>query len=317
MALHGGKFKSVLEWAWQGERWRQLAERRASVSNPELIEEARGAGILAWRVLAGLEPVAASTRAVLALAVLEKGLKASQRALAPHKASFAELFDEPEWRERFVKAGLSEAQQASVKAWLEEPGGASPSQELAKSSLVTLRAALDSLEESDRALRRVLWRRLGVIGMVLMGGAAAAFLVFTLLKPPRPPDLAANKPWKASSAYPGFSLSGLKPERPMAGLFFSTNDEQNPWWQVDLQAPLAIGAVEVENRSDCCGERAQPLVIELSLDGEKWREVARRDTTFRVWTAKFPESQARYVRVRLLRRTNLHLRNVSVFASSR
>jgi hypothetical protein len=315
MTSHQGKFRRALEWAWKGRRLRELKEQRPSVPDRGLLEQAQGAAVLAWRVLAGLEPVPASTRAGLALPILAAGLEHCRRAMAPTSSSFAALFDDPDWLERFSSAGLSADRQAAVKAWLLDPSGTEATTELAKSSLVALRAALESVHAPERAIRRVLWRRLVVTVFALLGSFGLGLLVFSLLKPPRPPDLAAGKPWKASSAYPGFSTDGVKPARPVLGLFFSTNDEPNPWWQVDLQAPIAIGGVEVENRSDCCAERAHPLVLELSLDGQKWREVARQDTSFRTWEPKFSATPARFVRLRSLRRTNLHLKNVSVFGA--
>ena len=81
---------------------------------------------------------------------------------------------------------------------------------------------------------------------------------------------------------------------------------------VDLQTVKRIGRVTVVNRSDCCLERAHPLVIEVSTDGTSWKEVARRTELFRTWRATFGVQQSRYVRLRALRRTHLHFKDVRV-----
>ena len=60
------------------------------------------------------------------------------------------------------------------------------------------------------------------------------------------------------------------------------------------------------------GNRAAPLVVELSSDRSAWTKAAQRDTSFVTWTAQFPPTTARYVRLRVARRTFLHLENVSI-----
>ena len=128
------------------------------------------------------------------------------------------------------------------------------------------------------------------------------------------PDLAAGKPWRASS-----SLDTCKPQEHYCAsahtdIFFCTTDEQNPWVEIDLGKPTAFSSLEITNRSDCCGERATPLAAEVSLDQKKWHEVARRHDSFSTWSPKFKQQNARYVRLRALRRTILHLEKVAVRA---
>jgi hypothetical protein len=126
------------------------------------------------------------------------------------------------------------------------------------------------------------------------------------------PDLAAGKPWRASSA-----LDKCKPQEHYCAsartdIFFCTIEEPNPWVEIDLGQATTFSEIEVVNRSDCCPDRAVPLAAEVSLDQSTWREVARRQDTFSVWRAKFAPQKARYVRLRALRRTILHLEKVSV-----
>jgi hypothetical protein len=95
-------------------------------------------------------------------------------------------------------------------------------------------------------------------------------------------------------------------------MLFHTEQENNPWVEYDLGAPKPIHRVEVANRSDCCDDRAIPLVVELSNDRTNWTEVARRDSEFQSWTAKFATKTVRYVRLRVPRVTALHLKEVVV-----
>ena len=74
-----------------------------------------------------------------------------------------------------------------------------------------------------------------------------------------------------------------------------------------------MSRVRVLNRDDCCAERAIPLVVEVSLDRHGWHEVARRKDQFEDWTAKFSPVSARYVRLRVPRRSILHLKSVRIF----
>jgi hypothetical protein len=68
----------------------------------------------------------------------------------------------------------------------------------------------------------------------------------------------------------------------------------------------------VENRLDCCGERARPLVIEISSDRKKWTQVVRHDDFFTTWRASFPRVRARFVRVRVPGSGILHLSRVRI-----
>jgi hypothetical protein len=127
-------------------------------------------------------------------------------------------------------------------------------------------------------------------------------------------DLALGKPWRASSA-----AMQCNPKERRCGnhigprIFFHTQNERSPWLELDLEDVEEISSVRVKNRSDCCGERALPLVVELSQDRTTWREVARRKRNFRKWTAKFPAQQARWVRLRVDTTSALHLEQVNVY----
>jgi hypothetical protein len=93
---------------------------------------------------------------------------------------------------------------------------------------------------------------------------------------------------------------------------FHTDPQDNPWIEFDLGKPTGVHRIDVENRDDCCQDRAIPLVVELSNDRTSWKEVARRDKDFSTWVARFPATRARYVRLRVPRSTTFHLHAVAI-----
>jgi len=100
------------------------------------------------------------------------------------------------------------------------------------------------------------------------------------------------------------------PESP--SYFFHTTDQNHPWVEIDLERKVRFSGVRVENRRDCCEERAVPLVVEAADESRKFRVLAQRDKSFDSWLASFPPTEARYVRVRILRPSLLHLGRVRV-----
>jgi hypothetical protein len=126
-------------------------------------------------------------------------------------------------------------------------------------------------------------------------------------------DLASGKPTRTSSAYGGFSLESHTCDTNDTKILFHTNEEQNPWYEIDLGAPTSIKAVEIRNRTDGFGERAVPLAVEVSDDRNAWTEIGQRTTNFETWRLTIPPRTNRYVRVRALKRTWLHLERVSVY----
>jgi hypothetical protein len=171
------------------------------------------------------------------------------------------------------------------------------------------------LEPATRVGRLLLQRAVRCIGFLLLLAAVVTGVVMGVQRATRKPDLVPGKPWRASS-----SLETCKPAEHYCAsahtdIFFHTVEEDQPWVEFDLGSPMSFSVVEVTNRSDCCPDRAIPLVVEVSNDRNTWREVARRKETFSEWRAKFSPQKARYVRLRALRRTLLHLEKVAVRAS--
>lgn len=169
---------------------------------------------------------------------------------------------------------------------------------------------LDPLPAQELRLHARRWTRVGAalgLAAALSAGAGLALRAAT-----RGPNLAAGRAWTASSKYGGFSPEAHIVDSNKSYIFFHTNEEQDPWVQFDLGAPTGVARVVAKNRADCCTERAIPLVVQVSLDGSRWDEVARRNDPFSTWDAVFPTKTARFVRLTTKKRTWLHLEAVTV-----
>jgi hypothetical protein len=171
----------------------------------------------------------------------------------------------------------------------------------------------EELQAPAGEIRRLRWQRWSrVIGILLLIGAVVFGVQWGVRRVVRGPNLARGKAWRTSSTYAVCDPA----HRSCAGvndLFFHTQDEDQPWFEIDLGAPTSVRRVEITNRRDCCEERSVPLVVELSNDRAQWREVARRKDSFTQWTAEFPKSSTRFVRLRVARRTVFHLEGVAVY----
>jgi hypothetical protein len=74
-----------------------------------------------------------------------------------------------------------------------------------------------------------------------------------------------------------------------------------------------LSSVKVQNREDCCSDRAVPLLLEVSSDGKQWKQLARKNDVFTTWTAEFSSVEARWVRLRLARKGMLHLAGIDIY----
>lgn len=158
-----------------------------------------------------------------------------------------------------------------------------------------------------RGLRSLRTGSLSLVVAALLGLSA-----FGIYRAAHGPDLARGKPWRTSSTF-----AVCEPEKSLCGgvttnVFFHTQQEDSPWFEVDLLRPERVGQVEIKNRTDFGADRAVPLIVELSRDGQVYWRVAQRTDPFTEWTASFASQDARYVRVRATRNTVLHLERVSV-----
>ena len=126
-------------------------------------------------------------------------------------------------------------------------------------------------------------------------------------------DLTRGKVWRASSRSMTCSPATKNCGGGRFPVFMHTNYEQDPWLEYDLGGVRRIEVIEVLNREDCCQDNAVPLLLEVSTDRRKWRQVARKDKVFERYRVRFSPVQARYVRARVPRETMLHLERLSAW----
>jgi hypothetical protein len=176
----------------------------------------------------------------------------------------------------------------------------------AEMTRASVRAMIDQVDAREPHHSRTILRKRRlrmtlaalILVAVLMVAGALGMLLFA------PKDLAQGQPRRASSALPALFS---------ANIMFHTNEELNPWFEIDLGRPQLVRSLYVKNRADCCQERAVPLLAEVSIDQSNWRQVARRDESFALWEPTFPPVRARYLRLRVPRFTALHLEQVKVY----
>jgi hypothetical protein len=152
------------------------------------------------------------------------------------------------------------------------------------------------------------WRRLALlVGALSVAGAVP--LVSRLLHP----DLLAGRPFKPSSEWAKCDAARARCGGASTRILFHTNEEPKPFVEYDLGRTALLRRVEVTNRRDAGSERAVPLVIQSSVDGQHWSELGRRDYWFDVWRVDLPKTQARYLKLFVDRRSILHLERVQAW----
>jgi hypothetical protein len=126
-----------------------------------------------------------------------------------------------------------------------------------------------------------------------------------------PRDLAAGRPWIASSTAFDLPRTGFGPTSDKAH-FFHTGASTDPYVEIDLGSEHVIRGVLVENRTDCCKERALPLDVRV-LKGDTWQLVAERRSPFSTW--KYDIAPVRAQKIRFQRPGNdyFHLKRISVY----
>jgi len=103
---------------------------------------------------------------------------------------------------------------------------------------------------------------------------------------------------------------------------FHTENENDPWWQVDLGEPTVLQHMLLFNRCDGCAPRAARLKVLLSDDGKSFRQAYQHDgTTFYGQTDKKPlvvqlgGVKARYVRLLQPGKNWFHLDEVEIYSA--
>ncbi len=137
--------------------------------------------------------------------------------------------------------------------------------------------------------------------------------------------------WLLQERVRGISSSNITPAEDALGACdgvkdgkwgFHTNNEENPWWQVDLGRSHPLDRVLVYNRCDAAA-RADGLLLLLSPDGRAWREAGRHSgPTFfgasdgKPFVFSLGGARARYVRLQLPGVGYLHLDEVEVYSTA-
>jgi hypothetical protein len=147
----------------------------------------------------------------------------------------------------------------------------------------------------------------GACLLVLLACAVSLDLRHRLL----PRDLAKGMPWIVRDGDSRILFQGDGPSADFVHLFHTENIE-NPSLQIDLGAEHVIRSIRVDNRSDCCKERALPLNVEI-YDGSTWRLIAQRRSYFTTWSYDVEPVSARLVRIRRPGRNFFHLKRVSIY----
>lgn len=103
---------------------------------------------------------------------------------------------------------------------------------------------------------------------------------------------------------------------------FHTQQQDQPWWQVDLGQSFALDRLVVYNRT-VAAERASTLVVRLSDDAVSWRTVYEHDGTVfyghadqAPLTVPLASESARYVRLQVRETTWMHLDEVQVYGAA-
>ena len=313
-------------WEWLTRR-RALREARGQLREArprvrELQRRAHCAAELADRVFDALEPLPAGSAKHLAAVLYRQSVYWSLSALHAENASGQSI--ESLWESARSMEGLKLPWEAEGRDETDTMMRSGDFRRLAELSEVdrqrvaeNLRAlahsALQLREPAGPAIRKLLFQRLvRLIGFTLFVAVTALLVAISLHYLTRKPNLALGKPWRTSSVW-----AECQPEIRTCGgartdIFFHTQDDPSPWVEFDLGNPTRISEVYVKNRSDAVPDRAVPLVIEVSDDANTWRSVARRDDTFRTWTASFAPLTTRYVRLRVDRRVYFHLDRVEI-----
>jgi len=238
---------------------------------------------------------------------------------ASSEATFATLWSETD-SELLDRAAGGPGQAERLRAELLEKSFADfaeLSPPLQTAAAVRLHALAERLIEPlafpQRAAERAWLKRMQLSMLALVVLVGLGFAVKSLkARDELNYDLAASASWQASSQFAP-ECACQSPEQSCAAcpnFFFCTAEEERPSIVFDLHRVEKLSAVVVENRRDCCPERALPLMVQVSHDQKHWKTVATRKDEFSTWRADFHTEKARWVKLSVGRRNFLHLSRV-------
>jgi len=100
---------------------------------------------------------------------------------------------------------------------------------------------------------------------------------------------------------------------------FHTENEEKPWWQIDLGQTTTVGRIVLYNRCDIA-ERNSRIMVLASDDAKNFRQVYQNDgTAFFGYTDKKPlvielkDTKTRYIRLQLPGKSYFHLDEVEIY----
>ena len=103
------------------------------------------------------------------------------------------------------------------------------------------------------------------------------------------------------------------------GVGFHTENENKPWWQIDLGKRMSLERLVLYNRCDL-PERTSRIIVLLSTNGRNFEQVYQHNgMAFFGYTDKKPlviklkNAQTRYVRLQLPQKSYFHLDEVEIY----
>ena len=159
--------------------------------------------------------------------------------------------------------------------------------------------------------------------ILLLGVILAVPALGQQLATPVPTNLALHKFASQSSTYVCCNTDwgayrGVDGEK-AGSLLFHTDNEVDPWWQVDLGARSQLTEIRIYNRLDCCKNRSRTLQVLLSDEGHNWKVVYSHDGSIfggadgKYLDIKLNNEIARFVRIQLREKNWFHLAEVEVY----
>jgi len=165
-----------------------------------------------------------------------------------------------------------------------------------------LRDALD--EEITRRLRAMDARSTTAIQALQWGRLAAVMLAVSIVAATIvrdelfPRNVARDKPVLTSGLRNETKPEGAVDGRTRGTFGVYTNESRHPFVTVDLQKVYGLTRIRIFNRGDGWFDESLPLVVEISDDGVRWHELARRTEHFDIWSILPADgTRARFVRV--------------------
>jgi len=278
-------------WRLEGARdLRDCGHERASLL---LYREA--ALLLVWVFLGSKsnEPNVADSGAAAALEMMDEALRAEGSHVPPefHRAKLHLAASNPMDLDR-----LTASETSRVAADLD-----AATQWLAK--------LVEHPSPSQLTATRI-WR------IVVAGGVLAGLCVACGIWAFSPRNVALHKRVIASSHAFGTTPEGAVNGKKYEPLGFHSAEEESPWLSIDLGEPHVIRRVKAYGRIDCCLDQSIPLAMEVSDDGNSYREIGEMTEEFSQWDPWVIETRslvARFVRFRTKRNSALVLSEVEVF----